>query len=130
MARGAIPIPRERQSQTRTRASTTTRAAISRGRVPLSTPLTIQSITGSGGFRDAEQMGEIFEEHADVGHRALPNELLVHVRLPGETLHVGVSTHFDETLAPLIVDVPETLQQPEDPEHPPMSAHEVSPRLP
>lgn len=109
-ARGAMPMPRVCQSQTRTIASTTTSPAINLGSVPLSIAAAMTSISrGSGRFGDAEQVGEILEEHPQVSHRTLTHKLLMHVRLPGEALHVGVSTHFHEPLAALVVDVPKTL---------------------
>lgn len=109
MARGAIPRPRARHSHARKTASSSTSAAIALGRPPLSIPLMTQSITASGGFRDTEQVGEIFKEHSDVRHRTLANELLVHVRLPGEALDIRIAAHFDESLSALVVHVPETL---------------------
>ena len=57
-------------------------------------------------------------------HRIAADELLIHVALPRQPLDVGVRTHGDEPLAPLVIAVEEVLQHAEDEEHPAVHFHE------
>ena len=49
-------------------------------------------------------------------HRLAADESLVHVRLPGEALHIGIVAHLHEALAAFVAAIPEVLHDPENPE--------------
>jgi hypothetical protein len=66
-------------------------------------------------------MRKILEEDPGLCGRARSNEFLVHIGLPRQALHIGIAANMNETLAPLVVPVPEVLQKAQDPENPAMS---------
>ena len=74
------------------------------------------------------QMRHVLEEDANVGHRPTANQLLVHVRLEGELLHVLVLADAHEPLPPAIGRIPEPLHDAEHPEDLAVGFHEAPAR--
>ena len=60
-----------------------------------------------------------------MGHRAASDQLLVHVRLEGELLHIAVLADADEALAQPVAGVPEPLHDAEHHEHRAVRLHEA-----
>ena len=70
-------------------------------------------------------MRQIFEKDTHMGHGFLAHQLFVHIRLKSQLLHVFVLANFHKALAPLVVLVPEILQDAQHPKHFAVQAHEL-----
>ena len=70
-------------------------------------------------------MGHVFEKDAHMGHGLFAGELLVHVGLKGQGLHVFVFADLDESLAAAVGGVPEPLHHAQHPEHGAVLFHEA-----
>src|SRR5262245_7265215 len=69
-------------------------------------------------------MRQILEKDSRVRHGPCTHQLLVHVGLPCEALHIRVATDADESLPARVAAVPEALHDAENPEYAAMRAHE------
>src|SRR5512147_1270668 len=75
---------------------------------------------------EAKQVRDVLGEDAQMCERPRAHELLVHVGLPGQLLHVLVATDADEALAARVIRIPEALHDPQHHEDAPMRPHELA----
>src|SRR5262245_59268737 len=72
-----------------------------------------KSIIGSSSLsvrpRQPGQMGDVLEEDPDMRQRPGAHQRLVHVGVPGQSLHVAVAADRDKALAALVAGVPVAL---------------------
>ena len=70
-------------------------------------------------------MGHVLEKDAHMRHGFASGERFIHVRLKGELLNVAVFTDTHEALTSCIAAIPETLHDPQHPEHFAVITHEA-----
>ena len=86
-------------------------------------PLDVPSAAG-----EAEQVRRVLEEDPHVRHRLGAHQLLVHVGLPGQPLHVRVAADADEALAPLVAEYQKHCMMPSTQNTRPCVLHEAPAR--
>ena len=81
--------------------------------------------SGARGGGEAENMANVFEEDAHMGHDIALHQRFVHITFPSEALHIAITTNLHKGLAQTIAAISEGLHDPQHQEDATMIFHET-----